>query len=406
MKDIIVLLVALSALGILVKLKVNIGISIFASALVILLSLKAGLLKVPESLLNTARNKETIYLILIVVTITYFADLLKVSGFLEDMVESFSSFFSVKIFVPLFAFIIGALPMPGGALVSAPLVEKGSEYSTLNNAEKAVINFWFRHIWEPTSPLYPEMVLASSILGVSILRIIEIQWIYSLLMFLSGVIFLLPLIKVKRTVKINDRSLKNLKYVLTSTMPITLVILLILLFKLSVVVSGIIGIAYIVIVKKLKPSNLRKALNSKLLLKLVFLMYSIMFLKTVVKNTGVISGVYAYMNSIHIPYVIILFSLPFVVSLMSGAASATIGVSYPLLLPLLKTPNLNIVNLLIAFLGGWSALMLTPTHLCLSLSMEYFNAKPERVYKLLIKNVLFLIAFSAIYIFVINLFLK
>ncbi len=405
MKDIIVLFAALATLGILVRLKVNIGISIFASALVVLLSSKAGLLKVPKSLLNTAINKETIYLILIVVTITYFADLLKVSGFLEDMVESFSSFFSVKIFVPLFAFIIGALPMPGGALVSAPLVEKGSEYSTLNNAEKTVINFWFRHIWEPTSPLYPEMILASSIIGVSILKIVEIQWIYSLLMFLLGVIFLLPLIKVKRTVKIN-RSSENLKHVLTSTMPITLVILLILLFKLSVVTSGIIGTGYIVITKRLKPSHLRKALNSKLLLKLVVLMYSIMFLKTVVKNTGVISGVYAYMNSIHIPYVIILFLLPFVVSLMSGAASATIGVSYPLLLPLLKTPNLNIVNLLIAFLGGWSALMLTPTHLCLSLSMEYFNAKPERVYKLLIKNVLFLITFSAIYIFVVNLLLK
>ncbi|MCD6426489.1 MAG: DUF401 family protein, partial [Caldisericaceae bacterium] len=325
MKDIIVLFAALATLGILVKLKVNIGISIFASALVVLLSSKAGLLKVPKSLLNTAINKETIYLILIVVTITYFADLLKVSGFLEDMVKSFSSFFSVKIFVPLFAFIIGALPMPGGALVSAPLVEKGSEYSTLNNAEKTVINFWFRHIWEPTSPLYPEMILASSIIGVPILKIVEIQWIYSFLMFLSGVIFLLPLIKVKRTVKIN-RSSENLKHVLTSTMPITLVILLILLFKLPVVTSGIIGIAYIVIVKKLKPSHLRKALNSKLLLKLVVLMYSIMFLKTVVKNTGVISGVYAYMNSIHIPYVIILFFLPFVVSLMSGAASATIGV--------------------------------------------------------------------------------
>ncbi len=405
MKDIIVLFAALVTLGILVKLKVNIGISIFASALVVSLSSKAGLLKIPKSLLNTAINKETIYLILIVVTITYFADLLKVSGFLEDMVESFSSFFSVKIFVPLFAFIIGALPMPGGALVSAPLVEKGSEYSTLNNAEKTVINFWFRHIWEPTSPLYPEMILASSIMGVSILRIVEIQWIYSLLMFLSGVIFLLPLIKVKQTVKTN-RSSENLRHVLTSTMPITLVILLILFLKLSVVVSGIMGIAYIVVAKRPKPSHLRKALNSKLLLKLVVLMYSIMFLKTVVKNTGVISGVYACMNSIHIPYVIILFFLPFVVSLMSGAASATIGVSYPLLLPLLKTPNLNIVNLLIAFLGGWSALMLTPTHLCLSLSMEYFNAKPERVYKLLIKNVLFLIAFSAVYIFIVNLFLK
>ncbi len=403
MKDILILVLALCVLGILVKIKINIGIAIFASAFAILIPSKIPFVEAPKVLISTITNKETLYLIAIVITITYFAELLKVSGFLEEMVKSFSSFFSAKVFIPLFAFIIGALPMPGGALVSAPLVEKGSEHSNLNNAEKTAINFWFRHIWEPTSPLYPEMILASSILGVTILKIIEVQWIYSFLMFLSGIVFLLPLIKSEGcNKKIRSRNKKNLENVFLSTLPILIVILLILIFKISIVLSGIIGILYIIITKKTGFSVLKRALNIRLLFKLAFLMYAIMFLKSVVKTSGVITGVYSYLSSINVPSFIILFTLPFIVSLMSGAASATIGVSYPLLLPLLKTPNLNAINLLIAFLGGWSALMLTPTHLCLSLSIEYFGAKPEKVYKLLVKTVLFLVSLSIIYILILK----
>ncbi len=403
MKNIVILIFALCVLGILVKIKLNIGLAIFASAFSILIFSATSLSRVPRILYGTMFNKETLYLIMIVITITYFAEVLKASGFLSEMVNSFSSFFSPKVFIPLFAFIIGALPMPGGALVSAPLVEKGNEHSKLTNSEKTAINFWFRHIWEPTSPLYPEMILASSILGVSVIKIIEIQWIYSFLMFVSGVIFFLPLIKVNEENKKIKKD-KNILGIFTSTLPILIVILLILIFKISIVLSGIIGILYVITVKKVSVRKLIKAFNVKLLLKLAFLMYAIMFLKSSVKISGVITGVYSYLNTANVPHFVILFALPFTVSLMTGAASATIGVSYPLLLPLLKTPTLNTVNLLIAFLGGWSALMLTPTHLCLSLSMEYFEAKPERVYKLLVKGVLFLIVFSLIYILIVNLF--
>ncbi len=403
MKELIILLIALGTLGILVKLKINIGISIFASGAVMILVAKPNALNMLSVMLTALTSEQTLYLILIVVTITYFADLLKVSGFLEEMVLSFSTFFSPKIFIPLFAFIIGALPMPGGALVSAPLVEKGSEYSSLDSEEKTAINFWFRHIWEPTSPLYPEMIIASSVLGVSIIKIVGIQWIFSFLMFLSGALFLLPLIKNAKSESKTERTLRNAKSVLFSTMPVIIVISLILLFKASIVLSGIIGIAYVVLVKKVKPILMKRALNVKLLLKLSLLMYSIMFLKTVVKSSNVINGVYSYLNALNVPVFIILFSLPFIVSLMSGAASAMVGVSYPLLLPLLKTPNLNAISLLIAFLGGWTALMLTPTHLCLSLSIEYFGAKPGKVYRYLIKNILFLDVISILYILLLKL---
>ncbi len=396
MQSIIILIGALTLLGVLVKFKVNIGVSILASALFIAVFERFSMVQFGNAFFFTLIGKQTIEITLIVVVITYFADLLKISGFLEEMVQSFSAFLSPKSFIPLFAFIIGALPMPGGALVSAPLVERGSKDAFLSPEQKSAINFWFRHIWEPTSPLYPDMILASSILGVSIVRIISVQWPITLLMFISGFLFFVPLIKSDKTNKL-DKSPESFGKMMISLMPILIVILLILLFHISIIISGLIGILYVVLVKKLNFHKMKKALDYKLLLKLAFLMYAIFFLKYVVMKSGIINETYLFMKAANVPAFVILFSLPFVVSLMTGAASATVGVSYPLLLPLLKNPNFNPYALFVAFLGGWVALMFTPTHLCLSLTVEYFNAKLNETYPLLFKNIAFLLVFSVLY---------
>jgi hypothetical protein len=72
---------------------------------------------------------------------------------------------------------------------------------------------------------------------------------------------------------------------------------------------------------------------------------------------------------------------------MTGMSAATFGISYPLLLPLIKPVTINPLNLFVAYLGGWTGIMLTPTHLCLSLSIDYFKAKTSRTFQLLLKNV-------------------
>jgi len=397
MKDLIILFSVLILLGVLVKLKINIGITILLSGIALAILKGFPLLKVIRAFYLVAISWETIRLTLIVVIITYFAELLREANFLNRMVKSFSVISSPKFFVPLFAFIIGALPMPGGALVSAPLVEEGGKTSNTTPDEKTVINFWFRHIWEPISPLYPDMLLASSILGVSILRIISIQWPFSLFMFISGLIFLVPLISSKNSIR-KERNTWAYKELTLSILPIAIVLLLILVFHMSIILSGLIGIGYVIIMGRLKFKNLVRAFRWKLFFKLVILMFSIFYLKHIVIQSSIINGVYAFLNELNFPAFFLLFFLPFVVSLMTGAASAIVGVSYPLLLPLLKTPQLNSAHLFIAFLGGWTALMITPTHLCLSLSIEYFNAKTVKVYRLLLKNVVFLLLASTLWV--------
>ena len=392
MLSLIILSAVLILIGILTKLKVNIGVSIFIAAFLLAIFGGFTFASSINSVFIVLKKLETWNLILIVVTITYFADLLKHSGFLEDIVRSYSAFLPSKIFIPLFAFIIGALPMPGGALVSAPLVEKGSSKSNLNSEEKTVINFWFRHIWEPSSPLYPEMILASIILSVPIIQIIKIQYPISIAMLISGVVFLLPLIKSEDKIKRNrDISAWTM---LTSLMPIIIVVFLILAFKVSIVVSTLIGILYIVIAKRTSLKTLKESVNYSLLLKLALLMFAILYLKRIAMHGTIISSVYAYLTHKGIPDVLILFFIPFIVGILSGAGTAMIGVSYPMLISLIKSPALHPAYLYIAFLGGWAALMLTPTHLCLSLTIEYFDAELGKTYKLLIKNALLLIALS------------
>jgi hypothetical protein len=87
---------------------------------------------------------------------------------------------------------IGLVPMPGGALFSAPLVGKTAEKSTNSPEWKAAVNYWFRHILEYWWPLYPVVIVTLSIFTIE-------TWKYMLGTFFSSesTIFPLPLKAVK-----------------------------------------------------------------------------------------------------------------------------------------------------------------------------------------------------------------
>ena len=401
MIDLIILLSAILLLGVLIILKLNLGLSIFISAIFLGILRGFNFLDLLKNLWITLSASDTLEVLIIVVFITIFVSILATFGFLEEIVKSFSKIFSPKIFIPAFAFIVGALPMPGGALVSAPLVEEGAKSSVISSGEKTVINYWFRHIWEPVSPIYPEMPMNAAILGASIPFIVSVQWPVSVAMIVSGIIFLLPLIRVNGDPKL-EKSFKFYLEALQSVLPLVLVILLILVLKLSIILSIAAGILYVIFVKRVSFQKAIKSIDLKFLFKILFLMFSIFYLKYTVIDSNVITGVYKVLEIYNVPNFIILFFLPFIVGIMTGASTATFGVSYPLLLPIIRSVNIIPLNLFIAFVGGWLGIMLTPTHLCLSLSIEYFSAKFKETYIILIKNLAFVFLLSVLWMLVLK----
>ena len=90
---------------------------------------------------------------------------------------------------------LGLLPSLGGARFSAPIVEEASKELPLTQEHRAAINFWFRHIFEFSSPIIPGMIMACNIAGVSYSDfIMHLCWL-TVLAFVAGWLVLITPIK-------------------------------------------------------------------------------------------------------------------------------------------------------------------------------------------------------------------
>jgi hypothetical protein len=68
---------------------------------------------------------------------------------------------------------IGLLPMPGGAYISAVVVDPLYDKMGLKSHQKTLLNYWMRHIWIPVWPLFQGVLISAATLGVSVWEVVE-----------------------------------------------------------------------------------------------------------------------------------------------------------------------------------------------------------------------------------------
>ncbi len=121
---------------------------------------------------------------------------LRTSGALAGMVQALQRIFSsAKVTLAVMPAFLGLLPSLGGARFSAPIVEEASKNIPIEQDHKAAINFWFRHIFEFSSPIIPGMIMACNIAGVSYGEfILHLAWL-TVLAFSAGWFVLIRPIK-------------------------------------------------------------------------------------------------------------------------------------------------------------------------------------------------------------------
>lgn len=404
MSDLIFLVLSLVLIAILIQFKINIGISIFFVAIIMSIYKGISIVAFPSLIIDTLKHLDTINLMLVFAIVTYLAEIWKISGFLDDIIYNFEKIFPPKVSLPLFTIVIGLLSMPGGALVSAPMIEYGARNLNMEGEDKALLNFWFRHIWEPISPLFPEFLLEASIIGASIGKLIEIQWPVAVGMLISGIVFIMPKIPdvdFKRE-KVNFEIIFN---IFKSISPIILIFVFLMLFKtLPSFIAMLVGLIYVLFLKKVNFQKMAQAFKFRKILEYVFLIFSVFLLREIINKTNFAMSIYNELQLLNLPNFIILFFLPFSIGFLAGISSASIGIAFPLLMPLLAPNNVVMAGrVLIAYLGVWTALLTTPTHLCLSLSVDYFKASFSKFYKRMVKPIFLLALITLAWCFIISL---
>lgn len=352
---------------------------------------------------------KTLSLAVVVSLILVLSHSLEKSGQMARLLESYKGLVRrPHLNLVIFPALIGLLPMPGGAIFSAPMVKNLGASHKLSGALLSYINYWFRHIWEYWWPLYPGILLTTALAGIDLWRLVVFSMPLTIVAVIAGY---WPL----RGSAINGEAVETptpLGPFLKELAPIIFVIVFGL--GLGVAFSALMPPAGGSVAKELgliaallaaivwvwrqnrMPSRACLAiLTQPALIKMIYMVAGILIFKGIIEDSGAVSRLSREMLDWQIPLIPIAMLLPFIVGLVGGITIAFVGATFPILVSLVHSlgqADLMLPYMMLALVCGFAGVLVSPLHLCLLLSNEYFETTLSQVYLCLRVPVLALVA--------------
>ncbi|MDI6744503.1 MAG: DUF401 family protein [Thermodesulfovibrionales bacterium] len=390
MSDILKISAVFVLIVILLRKKVNIGyVLLIASGALAFLYLMP-----PFSMASAIKaaffDKVTLKLALALTLIRAFELILREKDVLSDMMKASRLLLrrkkAVVVSMPL---LIGLLPSVGGAYFSAPMVEESAEGMNMSQEEKAFVNYWFRHPWEYVLPLYPGILLASAVSNIELRSLIIANMPYAVFIAITGFIFSMKGAS-GRFSEAENISRKGL----FSFVPIAIVLLLVVFFHIELHYALLIIVTGLFIFYRFGLKDVVRAIKHGLALDVIMLIAGIMIFKEIMEASGALKNLSEFLRLNAIPAAPLLFLLPFVSGLLTGVTVGFVGSTFPLILSIAGESSAGIISF--AFASGFFGVLLSPVHICLVLTREYFKADMWGVYKKIIPaaSIVFLVAIA------------
>jgi integral membrane protein (TIGR00529 family) len=367
----------------LVRFKIPVGVTLLLTTLLLSVLEFGFATKTILPLWQTLKDLETWKFIGTVALIITFGEVIARAGFTEKLVAALESFLSPRMIARVAPTLIGLLPMPGGAMVSAPIVAELTKANPeISPERKTAANYWWRHVWEPVWPLYQSVILAAAMFEISIWKVATMTLPISVAAIISGTLVVSIPLSRKRNDNIKIwHSLKSLLYCLW---PVILIVLASAMLKIDLIIV-VIAIFTIFIVFRLTDfktiwSSFRDEFSWDIA---VLFIGSLALMKIIMAGTSA-TNLIAILRDWHIPIDFVVFALPFLIGLLTGLTSAYVGVGFPIVISLFPLCGGTSSGALVGFAGGLMGILASPVHLCLVLTKDYFGAKFKGIYYILI----------------------
>lgn len=386
MIELLKLLLVFLLILLLIKKKISLGISILLGGLFLGLLFGLPFFQMFKYMGVAAIEWPTIHLLIIVLLILIFGEFLKHLKSLESLSAGLENLFrSTKLLLMFLPAVVGLLPMPAGAMMSAPMVEHVGNKKNLPSEVKMVVNYWFRHILEFTWPLYLAVVLTASLLSITLREVILAQIPLSLAMILGGVLFCSSKIKVEKNPLPSKGAFpKNLKLALMGILPVLVVVGLNLILSLDIALALGLTIILFGLIRRVEIKRWWPMIKSAITLEIVVLILAVMIFKKLITVSGAIETVPSSLADFGISPIFAVMILPFTVGILTGMTSAFVGISYPVLFSFLSPNGVNYGYIMLAYGAGFAGVMLSPVHLCLVVTQSYFKASFSETYRMLL----------------------
>jgi hypothetical protein len=295
---------------------------------------------------------------------------LEESGEMENLVSNMR--IGKRPFLAASPALLGMLPMPGGALLSAPMVESSGE--ELSGGTKAVINVWFRHIFFMIYPLATALIASAKIANLNVYGTIPYLAPFFLVSVLIGYFFLLR----ETETKMKYAEAFSLRGLLVPLGVILLAPLVDIILKVSLnlpvpeyttlagVVLSFVAAVFVTrygfsdifkIAKKMKPWDYTL---------IVLGMFTFL-------NVFEVSGAPEIIAGLNFPLPVLLVVVAFILGLITGRIQAPASIIFPIFFVREGVEVMPVLAFAITYFSIFVGYAISPIHPCVSVSIEYFN---------------------------------
>ncbi|MEO0251590.1 MAG: DUF401 family protein [candidate division WOR-3 bacterium] len=289
--------------------------------------------------------------------------------------------------------IFGLLPMPAGAMLTADLTQKAGENLRVPKKWLFFFNYWFRHVCEFSWPLYGALILSAGIAGIPVKDFLLMTFLYLIIAFISGLIFLL--IKVKK-IKNGDRiqlSFTGLIVKAFETLwPVILLIILILL-KTEMKLAVLLTLLLLFLVEKTEARAIWTTFRNSAVSDITLIVFVVLIFKGIVERTNTLS-LFANLLAKHgVPTIVPVVMLPMIMAFLTGITSAGIGSTAPILKGLF---SLNPYFPYLAYVSAICGVLISPFHLCFITTKEYYKINFAEAYSTILVPIMLVMGIAVL----------
>ncbi|MEC9489140.1 MAG: DUF401 family protein [Halanaerobium sp.] len=398
---------------ILVVKKLPIGLSLLSGSLVIALTSAMGWQQMVNVFWRGLTNSDTVELAAVIALISIMSYLMNKTGMIDGLLNAIQVIFkdprASLIIIPS---LLGGLPIPGGAMLSAPLVRTVGSKIGFSKEREMAVNLIYRHIWYFIFPFEPTLILAAKLAGIDLLAFILWQLPLTIVIGLISYYYYfrqfgLPVVgngkngeggeeRKDGSDNLVDRDLERdgvtarglsmaeakeerspLLQLLVNGMPLILAIGVAFLFQMNFLLGLVIGIGFIA-VYKYRSIHLLMFIKG-VDLPLFSTILGIMVFKEFINYGHALQELADIFVGLGIHPYLLAVILPGLVSFFTGSRPAAIGITFPLLAQIL--PTIGITEAIIIFGSGFFTYLVSPIHICFALTQSFFAVDYKSVYR-------------------------
>ena len=368
--ELVYLLIMFAVVVVAIWLKLPLYLALTASVVTGLFLFQIPFSQVGGILLRGTLGKDTLMMVAAFYTITYLQRMLEKRGRLLQAERALSVLSGHRrLNIMITPFIVGLMPSIGAVLIAAPIVDNiaGDE---LNVEERAFVSSFYRHISEGFLPTYSHILIALSLSGLSPLRFVLYMLPMVGALFLLGYLFYVrKLTKEEPLAATRAQKKAAMQQFLQSMWTVLTVVLLMMLLKIPVYLLVLAVVAINALLERFTLKELGAFALKAFEAKLIFNTIVIMIFKEVLVYSGALTSMPQYFAHLPIPTALVYAGMMLLGVVIAGS-QAMIAILIPIAF---ATAGAGMPLLVLLMCMAYIAMQVSPTHVCLSVVVEYYK---------------------------------